>query len=45
MKTMKKNAEALLEDGLQVNKEKTECVVVFRHPNGGQSLNILIYNK
>jgi hypothetical protein len=31
--------------GLEVNTEKTEYMVVFRHQNAGQNHNLLIANK
>jgi hypothetical protein len=49
IKITKKSAEAILkarrEDGLQVNTEKTKCVIMFRHKNLGQYHNLLIANK
>jgi len=47
--TIKKNTEVLLEAsrevGLEVNTEKTKCMVMSRHQNAGQNHNFLIPNK
>jgi len=47
--TMKKNTEAVLEASkevsLEVNTEKTKCVVMYHHQNIGQNHNLLIANK
>jgi hypothetical protein len=37
--------QAIMEDGLEVNIEKTKYMVTFRHQNAGEELNILIANK
>jgi len=42
--TMKRNTEALVvatkESGLEVNADKTKCMVIFRDQNAGRSQNI-----
>jgi hypothetical protein len=47
--TIRKNTEALLiaskEIGLEVNAEKTTCMVMSRDQNAGQNINIQIGNK
>jgi hypothetical protein len=47
--TMRKNTEALVIDtkeiGLEVNAEKTKCMVMSRDQNAGQNINIQIGNK
>jgi hypothetical protein len=46
---IKKNAEALLqaskEVGLEVNTEKTKCIVISRHQNALQNHTLLTANK
>jgi hypothetical protein len=46
---IKKNTEALIvaskEIGLEVNAEKTKCIVMSRDQNAGQNHNIKIDNK
>jgi hypothetical protein len=47
--TIKENTETLLEAsrdiGLEVNVEKTEYMIMSRHPNKGQNQNIRIANE
>jgi hypothetical protein len=47
--TIKKNTKSLLEAsmevGLEVNTEKTKCIVVSCHQNAGFNHNLLIANK
>jgi len=47
--TIKKNKEALLnasrEVGLEVNTEKSKCMVVSRYQNAGHNHNFLMANK
>jgi hypothetical protein len=42
--TIKENIETLLEAsrdvGLEINAEKTKCVIISHHPNSGQNHNI-----
>jgi hypothetical protein len=49
MNTIRKDTEALLkaskETDLEVNTEKAEYIVLSRHQNVGQNLNLLIANK
>jgi hypothetical protein len=46
--TIKENTETLLEAnkdvGLEINAEKTQYIIMFRHPNSGQKQNIKIAN-
>jgi hypothetical protein len=46
--TIKENTETLLEASrnvsLETNTEKTECMIMSRHPNSGQNQNIRIAN-
>jgi phage gp29-like protein len=47
--TIKENTETLLEAsrdiGLEINAEKTEYMIMSRHPNSGQNQNIRIANE
>jgi hypothetical protein len=47
--TIKENTETLLEAsrdiGLEINAEKTKCIIMSRHPNSGQNQNIRIANE
>jgi hypothetical protein len=47
--TIKENSETLLETsrdiGLEINAEKTKCMIMSRHPNSGQNQNIRIANE
>jgi hypothetical protein len=47
--TIKKNSEALLQASrevvLEVNTEKTKCMLMSCHQNVGQNHNLLITNK
>jgi hypothetical protein len=47
--TIKENPETLLEAsrdiGLEINAEKTKCMIMSRHPNSGQNQNIRIANE
>jgi hypothetical protein len=47
--TIKENTETILEAsrdaGLEINAEKTKCMIMSRHPNSGQKHNIRIGNK
>ena len=47
--TIQENAEALLvankEIGLEVNADKTKCMVMFRDQNAGRNLNMKIDNS
>jgi hypothetical protein len=47
--TIKENTETLLEAsrdiGLEINAEKTKCMIMYRHPNSGQNQNIRIGNE
>jgi hypothetical protein len=47
--TIKENTESLLEAstdvGLEINAEKTKYMIMSRHPNSGQNLNIRIANN
>jgi hypothetical protein len=47
--TIKQNTETLLEAsrdiGLETNAEKTEYMIMSRHPNSGQNQNIRIANE
>jgi hypothetical protein len=49
IKTMKENTGTLLEAtrdiGLEINAEKTKCMIMSRHPNSGQNQNIRIANE
>jgi hypothetical protein len=46
---MKKNTDALIvtskDTGLEVNDDKTKCMVMFRHQNAGRSHSIKIDNS
>jgi hypothetical protein len=46
--TMKENSETFLEAsrdiGLEINAEKTKCMIMSRHPNSGQNQNIRTAN-
>jgi hypothetical protein len=48
MNTIKEKTETLLEAsrdiGLEMNAEKTKCMIMSRHSNSGQSQNIRIAN-
>jgi hypothetical protein len=45
----KENTETLVEAsrdvGLEINAEKTKCMIMSRHPNSGQNQNIRIANE
>jgi hypothetical protein len=47
--TIKKNTETLIdvskEVGLEVNTERTKCMLLSRHQNSGQNHNIKIANR
>jgi hypothetical protein len=47
--TMKENTKIHLEAsryvGLEVNKQKTKYMIMFRHPNSGQNQNIKLVNE
>jgi hypothetical protein len=47
--TIKENTETLLEAsgdiGLEINAEKTNYMIMSRHPNSGQNQNIRIANE
>jgi hypothetical protein len=47
--TIKENTETLLEAsrdiGLEINAEKTKCMIMSRHSNSGQNQNIRIANE
>jgi hypothetical protein len=47
--TMKENTETLLEAsrdiGLEINAEKTKCMIMSRHSNSAQNQNIRIANE
>jgi hypothetical protein len=47
--TIKENTETFLETGrdvgLEINAEKTKCMIMSRHPNSGQNQNIRIANE
>jgi hypothetical protein len=47
--TIKENSETLLEHGrdvgLEINAEKTKCMIMSHHPNSGQNQNIRIANE
>ena len=47
--TMKRNTEALVvatkESGLEVNADKTKCMVIFRDQNAGRSHSMKIGNS
>jgi hypothetical protein len=43
--TIRKNTEALLIAGMEVNAEKTKCMVMCRDQNAGQNSNMQIGNK
>jgi hypothetical protein len=47
--TIKENSETLLEASrdvdLEINAEKTKCMIISRHPNSGQNQNIRIANE
>jgi hypothetical protein len=47
--TIKENSETLLEAsrdiGLKINAEKTQYMIMSRHPNSGQNQNIRIANE
>jgi hypothetical protein len=49
LNTMKENSETLLEasrdTGLEINAEKTNYMIMSRHPNSGQNQNIRIANE
>jgi hypothetical protein len=49
MDTIRENTEALLEAGgdvgLEMNAEKTKCMIVTRHQNSGQNQSIRIANE
>jgi hypothetical protein len=37
--------EASRDIGLEINAEKTKCMIMYRHPNSGQNQNIRIVNE
>jgi hypothetical protein len=47
--TIKENTETFLgasrDIGLEINAEKTKCVIMSYHPNSGQNQNIRIANE
>jgi hypothetical protein len=47
--TIKENTETLLEDskdvGLEINAEKTKCMIMSRHPISGQNQDIRIADE
>jgi hypothetical protein len=47
--TIKKNSETFLgtsmNTGIEINTEKTKYMIMSRHPNSGQNLNIRIANE
>jgi hypothetical protein len=47
--TMKENTETLIEASrdisIDINAEKTKCMIIFHHPNSGQNHNIRIANE
>jgi hypothetical protein len=47
--TIKENTETLLEAvmdaGIDINAEKTKCMIMYRHQNSGQNQNIRIANE
>jgi hypothetical protein len=47
--TIKENSETLLEAsrniGLEINAEKTKCMIMSRYPNSGQNQNMRIANE
>jgi hypothetical protein len=47
--TIKENSETLLEAsrdiGLEINAEKTKCMIMSCHPNSGQNQNIRVANE
>jgi hypothetical protein len=47
--SMKEDTETLLEAcrivGLEINVEKTKCMIMSHHPNSGQNQNLRIANK
>jgi hypothetical protein len=47
--TIKENTEILLKAsrdiGLEINAEKTKCMIMSRHPNSGQNQNLRIANE
>jgi hypothetical protein len=47
--TIKENTETLLEAsrdvGLEINAEKTKCMIISHHPNSGQNQNIRTANE
>jgi hypothetical protein len=47
--TIKESSETLLEAsrdiGLEINAEKTKCMIMSRHTNSGQNQNIRIANE
>jgi hypothetical protein len=47
--TIKKNTETVIgankEVGLEVNAEKTKCMLLSRHQNAGKNLNIKIGDR
>jgi hypothetical protein len=49
IRTIKENSETLLEAsrdiGLEINAEKTKCMIMSRHPNSGQKQNIRIADE
>jgi hypothetical protein len=44
--TIKENTETVFETsrdiGLEINAEKTKCMIMYRHPNSGQNQNVTI---
>jgi hypothetical protein len=47
--TIKENSETLLEGskdiGIEINAEKTKCMIMFHYPNSEQNQNIRIANE
>jgi hypothetical protein len=43
--TIKRNTIALIDASLQVNAEKTKCMLMSRHQNAGQNHNMKIDNR
>jgi hypothetical protein len=45
MDTIKKNTDASKEIGLEINVEKTKCMLLSRHQTAGQNRDIKIANR